>query len=139
MSVKGIEKKTIKSSANDFQILLGLKKPDKVRKVRAKETKPRRQEEAEFRKVVVRYLKSKGYYFKRIENGVTGKYLGNGVPDFLFFTRTKFYFLELKSQTGGLRDEQEEFKQACERTGVGYILARSIKDIEDEITRLPLL
>lgn len=138
MRHKGIERKTAKSSSNDWQVLLGNKQPDKIRKKRAKETKPRRQEEAEFRKVVIKHLRSRGYMVKRIENAVTGTHLGNGIPDLLFFTSTKFYFLELKSSTGVLRPEQIEFRYACERTGVGYILARSIKDIEDEINNRTL-
>ena len=107
-----------------------------VRKKRAKETKPREQGEARFRVEVVRWLKKKGYYYKRIENGVCGLH-GVGVPDFLFFNRRYFYWLELKFGVGILSKEQIVFKEHCIRSGINHITAYTIKDIEDAINQSP--
>lgn len=42
----------------------------------------------------------------------------------------KFFVVEVKSETGGLSDEQKEVKAALIRMGVPYCLARSISDVE---------
>ena len=114
----------------------------KVRKVRAKETSPRKQPERQLRAEVIRYLRKKRCIVKRIENAICGRHIGRGIPDLLFFTPVKelnlyppsrFYFVELKSSVGKLRPEQEHFKALCERSETGYILARSVADIEGAI------
>ncbi len=130
---KGIERPTIKSCASSTQGLLGLKKPVKPRKERAKETKPRNREEAEFRKEVVQYLRFKGYYVKRIENSICNK-LGNDIPDIVFFTKKYMVWLELKSKNGVLSPGQCEFRDQCLKTKTKYIVARNINDIERIIT-----
>ena len=114
--------------------------PVKVRKPRAKETSPRKQPERQLRADVIRYLRKKRCIVKRIENAICGRHIGRGIPDLLFFTPTngkylypRFYFVELKSSIGKLRPEQEHFKALCERSGTGYILARSVEDIERAI------
>lgn len=128
----GIEKKTVKSCADQTQVLLGLKKATVKRKPRKIETKPRERHEAKFRNEVIKYLRNKGYFVKGIENGVCG-HLGRGVPDLLFFTSNRFFFCELKSEKGVLSPEQTEFREKCLLSGTGYILARKIIDIEKEI------
>lgn len=109
--------------------MLGLAKPKKVRRERVKETHPREQQEAMLRKQVIKWLRSKGYLVKRIENGVCGN-LGRGIPDILFFTHNKMFFLELKSKFGVLRKEQLEFRDRCVISGINYIEARNIEQIE---------
>ena len=115
--------------------------PVKVRKVRGKDKCVRRQPEADLRKDVVKFFKKHGIYYKRIENSLPGTH-AKGLPDFLIFTKvvgmnlyppSRFYFVELKSSIGKLRPEQEHFKALCERSGTGYILARSVGDIEGAI------
>src|SRR3990167_3504311 len=122
---------------NGQVVLPDVKNPRK-RFIRAKETTPREQPEREFRNEVIKYLRKKGCIVKRLENGVCGK-LGRGVPDLLVFYPTHdeyffsqkmlFYFLELKSDVGQLRPEQEEFKKCCEAAGVRHVVARTLDDI----------
>ena len=103
----------------------------KVRKKRAKETKPRNQVEAGFRKDVFKWLKKYADDYKRIENSLHGKH-SRALPDFLFFKNNVFYFLELKG-TGDLNDEQRTFKERCLKSGINHITAWSVDDIEEGI------
>lgn len=106
------------------------------RKKRAKETVPRRQPEAEFRQEVFRFLRrdSRIWDYKRIENGMWGIH-SRGIPDFMFWTSTSFYWLELKAKGENLKPEQEDFKEHCTRTNINHITAWTIEDIEDAITK----
>lgn len=133
--IPGHERKTVKSCALETQVLLGNVKPKKPRKERAKETSPRKQEEAELRRKVIKWLRSKGYLVKRIENGVCG-HLGRGVPDILFFTHNRMFWLELKSKFGVLKKEQIEFRDRCIISGINYIEARGMNEIEEKISML---
>jgi hypothetical protein len=55
----------------------------------------------------------------------------NGFPDFLFVLAAgRCAFVEAKSQTGKLREEQTRFRDKAIRMGHTYILARSVEDVE---------
>ncbi len=123
----------MKRGLDMIKAMQGTLEPVVKKRTRGKDKGIRQQPEAEFRKEVVKFLKRKRFYYKRIENGISGRHTGNGVPDFLFFTYNKMYWLELKSSKGRLSDEQIEFKEWCKRTNTGHIVARTIKDIEDII------
>lgn len=109
--------------------------PIKPRKQRAIEVEPRDRVEDRFRnEVVYPFLKKDPRIidYKRIENGVNGRH-GRGIPDFMFWTRTGFFWLELKAGANGLDKHQIAFKNNCIRTGTNHITAWSIKDIEEGI------
>ena len=109
----------------------------KVRAKRKKETKPREQGEAEFRKDVYKFLKydKRIKYYKRIENSITRK-AGNDIPDFLFFTFYNMYWLEIKFGKNDLSKGQVVFKAHCTRTRIKHITAWTIANIEKGIRRV---
>ena len=101
--------------------------------IRAKETAPRKQEEAEFRREVIKLLRRKGFRVWRIENGVSGG-LGNGLPDLLIFSTSKMVFIELKSSSGIMYiKEQIEFMECCNAAGVKHLVLRPGEDVLERI------
>ena len=119
----------------DFQQLINFMtgKPVKIRKARGRDKVKRTLHEAMFRREVLKFFRKQMFTYWRIENSIAGKH-GNGIPDFLFFTREpKFYWLELKSSKGKLGDKQVEFMDLCKKSGVNYIVARTIDDIKENI------
>jgi len=141
-SLRLSRKEKMKRSQDMVKFMAG-EKIDKPKRTRGRDKKTRVQGEAEFRVEVVRWLKKKGFFYKRIENGVNGKH-GRGIPDFLFFTNvighncyppSQMYFLELKYGKGKLdKKYQVPFKERCIQAGVNHITAWSIQDIEDAIS-----
>lgn len=103
----------------------------KVRAKRKKETKPREQPEAEFRKEAIKHLRKKGCHVYRIENSLTG-WRNSGIADLLVFNPVKGIgcFIELKSTTGRLSPVQRVFQGLCERCGIKYYVTRSVEEIE---------
>lgn len=103
----------------------------KLRKPRAKETKPRKEydlQEARFRRDVIRHLRKKGCVVKRIENSINSSH---SIPDLWVFCPEKQWggWVELKSEKGIIRDGQTEFAVLCRKTKVNHIFARSIDDV----------
>lgn len=103
----------------------------KPRKERAKETQPRKREEAEFRQEVIKYFKNNGIKYRRIENAIWGKH-GNDLPDlWVVYLPTNWAgFVELKSFAGRLDEGQIEFMNDCLACGVKHIVARTIEDLK---------
>lgn len=113
----------------------------KPRKPRAHETGPRSQPERQLRAEVIKYLRRKGCYVKRIENSICNE-LGNFLPDIVFFTpaieyncypRSRMFFAELKSLKGTLSQGQKKFRECCELAGIGYLEVRSLEDIKERV------
>lgn len=102
----------------------------KPRKPRAKETAPRKQEEAEFRRILIPHLRRKGCYVMRIENSIGGRH-NIGIADLLVFCELTFWggFVELKAQNGILSDEQKEFQRLCALCGIKYLVVRMLEDV----------
>lgn len=98
---------------------------------RAKETAPRRQEEAEFRRILIPYLRRKNCKVMRIENSIGGRH-NIGIADLLVFCESTFWggFVELKAQNGILSDEQKEFQRLCAFCGIKYLVVRTLEDAE---------
>lgn len=55
----------------------------------------------------------------------------NGAPDFVFITKDKTLFIELKTETGRLSESQKDFKEWCHSEGIGYFIGRSVADVID--------
>lgn len=55
----------------------------------------------------------------------------NGAPDFVFITKDKTIFIELKTETGRLSESQKDFKEWCHDEGIGYFIGRSVADVID--------
>lgn len=101
--------------------------------------------EAEIKREIVRYLKAKGYLVFRMQSGAMyGSYKGknwkismnpSGTADLLTFKRdlcgTKNYpvWIECKSSSGKLSEEQSTFQRIVKADEHRYILARSVEDV----------
>jgi hypothetical protein len=104
-------------------------KPKKPRKLRAKETRPRKQPERELRNAVIKELRRHGIKVIRVENSITGKN-NTGVADLIVFNLHKglFAFVELKAEQGRLTGRQPEFQEACRICGINYWVVRSVRE-----------
>jgi len=105
----------------------------KNRKKRAKETTPRNQPERELRKEVINYLKCEGCVVKRIENSISGKNIGNSIPDlWVFYEPTQWGgWIELKAPGKDLYDKgQIHFRDMCLTTNVNHLVVRSIDELQ---------
>jgi hypothetical protein len=63
-------------------------------------------------------------------------FLFSGFPDVAFFYKNHFGFVEAKSATGRQSDEQVSFEKLCRASGIPYILARSVEDVQKFIEAL---
>lgn len=103
----------------------------KPRKPRAKETAPRNQPEAEFRRILIPHLRRKSCYVMRIENSIGGRH-NIGVADLIVFCEATLWggFIELKAQDGRLSDEQKEFQRLCALCGIKYLVVRTLEEAQ---------
>jgi hypothetical protein len=87
------------------------------------------------------YLSLKGYLFSRTNNApiydktraafrALPKYTRRGWPDICLIAHGTFYGIEVKSDNGKLRPEQEELGKEIGKNGGVYIVARSIDDVQ---------
>ena len=115
------------------QVVLPDVKMPRKKFVRAKETRPRNQEEALYRKEVIKELRRHGCFVRRIENSITRE-LGNDLPDLLVFTNDlyppiKMVWVELKSSTGVLSYGQQRFRDLCVMAGIKHIVPKTGDDV----------
>ena len=54
-----------------------------------------------------------------------------GFPDLTAMKEGRTVYIEVKTETGRQSDYQKEFEQICISHGCRYILARSVKDVQD--------
>lgn len=99
----------------------------KARKGRGKDKGPRRQEEAELRKEVIKELRKRGCFVKRVENSICGE-LGRDVTDLIVFNLTtkRGGFMELKTPTGIMDEGQKKFREACLICNINHWICRSV-------------
>ena len=99
--------------------------------IRAKETAPRKQEEAEFRNIIIPHLRRKGCKVMRIENSIGGRH-NIGIADLLVFCEATFWggFVELKAEKGILSDEQKEIQRLCALCGIKYLVVKTLEEAE---------
>lgn len=69
----------------------------------------------------------------RANNPIFGNKLKNmgklpGAPDYCFFWTNGCGFIEFKSKTGRLSEDQKKFKDNCEKINLSYQVARSVDD-----------
>lgn len=86
---------------------------------------------------ILHYCKAKGYIIGKTKT--TGIRRGNafcfdpycfrGFPDLTCFANNKLYFIEVKSPQGVQSSEQKIFQDICNKSGISYILARSLEDV----------
>jgi hypothetical protein len=85
---------------------------------------------------ILHYLKAKGFVIGKTKTmGVRrgrsfcfDPYCFRGFPDLTCFT-PNLCFIEVKSPTGTMSDDQKSFQNLCNRANIPYILARSLDDI----------
>jgi len=133
MSHPGIIKPNIKSCVQGVMVMVGKWPAKKARKARAKELRPRKREEAEYRSQVIKDLRRHGCTVKRIENSIT-RGLGNDLPDLLVFTNDvyppiKMVWVELKSSIGVLSYGQKRFQELCVMAGIKHIVPKAGDDV----------
>jgi hypothetical protein len=59
-----------------------------------------------------------------------GKYARRGMADILAAKRGLAFFIEVKSETGRLSPDQQEFARGVVLAGATYFVARSIDDVQ---------
>ena len=92
------------------------------------------------------WLTVQGYWAIRLNNQGTFRTVNGrsfytfhgdpGVPDLLVIGHSKVFFVECKSEKGKQTPAQKKFEKSLVGTGVAYILARSIDDVERELALL---
>ena len=104
--------------------------------------------EGKIQKEILDYLKSKGIFHWRQNNGAvydpkingyrshTGM---RGVPDILLILDGRFIGIEVKTPKGRQSPDQILFQRRCERHGGLYILARSVDDTKKALLDAGLL
>lgn len=63
----------------------------------------------------------------------------NGVPDFVFISKNKTLFIELKTEKGRLSEYQLYFRDWCADEQIDYYIARSVEEVVDILQRNKLL
>lgn len=63
----------------------------------------------------------------------------NGVPDFVFISKNKTLFIELKTEKGRLSEYQLYFRDWCVDEQIEYYVARSVEEVTDILKRNKLL
>lgn len=129
--IKGIDKKTVRTCAEQTQVLLGLAKPKVKRKAETKPRKPYDRAEDRLRTEIVLALRRAGCNVFRLEPATRGKW---GLSDLLVFTpKDKMLFVEVKTDLGIISRDQAEFKVLCNRSDEAYCIVRSVDQALDLI------
>ena len=127
-STFGSQIKAMASVMNPTKVILpDIRLPKQRRRPCAMATPNKREEDA-FRKILVDHLKKNGCVVRRIEPCVRGKF---GVPDILVLClKTKWGgFVEAKSLTGKLSEDQKEIIALFDLCGIGCLVARTLEDV----------
>ena len=87
------------------------------------------QPEAVLRKAIVKELRRRGFQVWRIEPSFRGKW---GVADLWFFSLRAAGggWIEVKTPTGTLNDDQIEFERLCFENRIFYQVLTSVEDIK---------
>lgn len=97
--------------------------------------------EREIQKAILDYLAIRRVWAMRLNSGkilIPGRkfrmvrLLPEGTPDILCFPKGKVVWLEIKNDKGKQTREQQEFALRATAEGHGYIVARSIADVQRE-------
>ncbi len=129
MSFPGIPKRTIKGCVQGALVMAGMIPAKKIRKQRAKETAPRNRPEDKFRGDLIKYLRKKGCKVVRVEPSFRGEF---GLGDLWVFCEATSWggWVETKSLTGDLSDDQKEFRRLCALCGIKYLVVRTLEEAE---------
>ena len=129
MSFPGLSKSTPKTCAQGVMAMAGLISAKKPRKQRAKETAPRNREEDKFRNILIKFLRKKYCKVVRVEPSFRGEF---GLGDLWVFCEATAWggWVETKSLTGGLSDDQKEVRRLCVLCGIKYLVVRTLEEAE---------
>lgn len=102
-----------------------------------------KQKESVIQLQILKYLRVLGAYAGKtrtmgVRHGKTfylDQYIFLGFPDLTFFYKQKLYFCECKSRDGKQSEAQKKFEIYCEWSGIRYILARSVEDVQDALRK----
>ena len=128
-------KKAFDRTINMMKFMSGEEVKQK-RKGRGKDKGERKHEEAVLRKEVVRELRKRQCWVKRLENSICGD-LGVDIPDLFVFNNNikRAGFIELKTLTGTLSPGQERFRDSCIICGVNHWVCRSVEEVINAICK----
>ena len=86
------------------------------------------QKETIIRKMITDALRVSGWDVTYHLQGVGCR---KGFPDLTAMRNGKTVYIEVKTETGRQSEHQKEFERICIAHGCTYIVARSLKDVED--------
>ena len=86
------------------------------------------QRETIIRKAITDALKVSGWDVTYHLQGVGSR---KGFPDLTAMKNGRTVYIEVKTETGRQSEHQKAFEQICKAHGCTYIVARSLKDIQD--------
>ena len=87
-----------------------------------------KQKETQIRQSITAALRLAGWDVTYHLQGVGCR---RGFPDLTAIKDGQTVYIEVKTETGRQSDYQKEFEQICISHGCRYILARSVKDVQD--------
>jgi len=122
--------KEIKAMANiyDKDILPKVKLP-RPYKPRPNARHKHNMEERKIEKDIIKYLRRKGFKCGKI-NPEAGSW-NSGIADVQCFTPNAMWYIEVKTTRGRQQDNQIEFEEICKKTGINYLVARSVEDVKE--------
>ena len=86
------------------------------------------QKETIIRKMITDALRVSGWDVTYHLQGVGSR---KGFPDLTAMKNGQTIYIEVKTETGRQSAHQKEFEQICKEHGCRYIIARSLKDVQD--------
>lgn len=104
---------------------------------REKRTTPNKHEEKDLQRAIINTLRAHGAICGKVkaEAGVwnnirlKSNLLFTGVPDILCFFENKQFWIEVKTSTGRLSDDQIVFQKLCQSANICHLIIRDIKEI----------
>ena len=86
------------------------------------------QRETIIRKAITDALKVSGWDVTYHLQGVGSR---KGFPDLTAMKNGRTVYIEVKTETGKQSEHQKQFEKICKAHGCTYIVARSLKDVQD--------
>jgi hypothetical protein len=93
--------------------------------------------ESDIQKACIDYLKFKGIFCYKINNGGVKKPNGSfipaqtkGLPDLVIHYLGRVEYIEFKTPSGVMSEHQKAFRDQCIKDGINYMIIRSVAELE---------